>query len=37
MKLTLSSLALAILMAASAIGAEQWAVVETPFASAKEL
>ena len=34
MRLTLSSLALAVLMAASAIGAEQWAVLETSYSSA---
>jgi hypothetical protein len=36
MNLTLSSLALAVLMAASANGAEQWAVFETSFTSAKK-
>ncbi len=36
MKLTLSSLALAVLMAAFAIGAEQWAVFETSFTTAKK-
>ena len=36
MKRTLSSLALVVLMAASAIGAEQWAVFETSFTSAKK-
>ena len=36
MKPTLSSLALAVWMAASAIGAEQWAVFETSFTSARK-
>ena len=36
MKLTLASLALAVLMAASAVGAEQWVVSETSFTSAKK-